>query len=368
MGATDLVFSLTVQRKDASGNLVVMGQRPTAAVLATRGRLIGAALAAGLAVCAPMSAAAQTTPNTTAAQLLFDRAKELFRAKDYAAACPKFVESHQLDPRGGAILHAANCHEAEGRLATAWAEYDEALRLSIRDKRPDREAIARERLAALTPNLGSLTLRIPPETRKLSGLVLEIDGFGLAEPAWSSPIPLDRGAHVVVARADGRRPSTAKITITDGNATALELPALGAPEAAPGAPREAPTADTPTSTGGTQRILGLVLGGAGIVGLGLGAGFGLHALGIGDQSSKCTLGPSRNGCPADAVRAQDEARASGLVSTVAFAAGIGLATTGAVLYVIAPRTERTARSSRSRIGLAPTMSTSASGLLVWGRF
>src|SRR5688572_27163245 len=60
------------------------------------------------------------------AQVLFDEAKSEAKRGNLAAACEKFVASHKLDPAGGTILHVADCHENEGKLASAWAEYNEA--------------------------------------------------------------------------------------------------------------------------------------------------------------------------------------------------------------------------------------------------
>lgn len=289
-------------------------------------------LAPAIAAYAP-SASAQTEA-AAAAQLLFDEGKALAKRGDFAAACPKFVESHKLDPAGGTILHAADCHENEGKLATAWTEYNEALSFAVRDKRADREKIARDRIAAITPKLGRLALTFTPEVRAQADLALSIDGAPLPPAAWEAPVPLDRGTHRVEVSASGRLPRTLEVGILDGVTSELTIPEL---ERAPVAQDAPPPPPAPDRTGETQRTIGIGVAGAGVLALGIGTAFGIRAMSIGDQSEHCTLGPNGDGCPQSAVDEQESARGSAAASTVAFVAAGVLLAGGAALYFTAPR-------------------------------
>lgn len=319
--------------------------------------LLRALVLTALVSSLPSQALAQATAaNARAAQLLFDEAKQLADQKDFVHACPKFVQSHQLDPAGGTILHAADCHEHEGKLASAWAEYNEALSYAIKANRNDRETIARTRIDALAPKLAKVSVQLPSSAKSLEGFGVWLDGtlVGGSRPILDAPIPVDAGAHTLEARANGYLTATQQFSIADGQERTVTFAELAAD---PNAHKSAPTDPTPQpgkprdDRGSPQRITGIALASAGGVGLVLGTIFGIHALSIGDQSEQCRLGPSSSGCPQSAVDDQDRARTSGTISTVGFIAGGVLAAGGAVLFFTAPARGPRAMARPLRVGV-----------------
>jgi serine/threonine-protein kinase len=104
------------------------------------------------------------------------------------------------------------------------------------------------------------------------------------------------------------------------------------------------------------KVVGLIAGGVGIVGLGLGAGFGLAALSFKsahcDSSGTCDPGTSQT--------AYDR----GTVSTVGFVAGGVLLGLGVTLFLVAPSggTEHPAAS----VTVGPMVGSSAGGLRLGG--
>src|SRR5262249_35450838 len=92
---------------------------------------------------------ANPPPDTERAQVLFEQARQLVAAGRYAEACAMFAESQRLDPAGGTLLNLAVCHESEGKMLAAWAEFHEARVQARQDGRTDREDLAAAHIARL---------------------------------------------------------------------------------------------------------------------------------------------------------------------------------------------------------------------------
>src|SRR5687768_15625872 len=98
-------------------------RRPSERALAA----VVSALAAGLlSIGSPGAVLADNADNAATAQALFDEGKKLLAQKRFAEACPKFETSQKLDPGGGTLLFVALCHKEVGKVATAWAEFNQA--------------------------------------------------------------------------------------------------------------------------------------------------------------------------------------------------------------------------------------------------
>src|ERR1051325_10993105 len=79
------------------------------------------------------------------AEALFQQGRDLLRSGQAALACPKLAESYRLDPATGTLMALAMCHEAENKLASAWAEFSDTASRAKIDGRADREEAARKR-------------------------------------------------------------------------------------------------------------------------------------------------------------------------------------------------------------------------------
>ena len=292
-------------------------------------------------------AAGKSGGNRAAAEALFNQGRDLMTAGKLAEACPKFEASQQLDPGLGTMLNLAECYEKTGRTASAWAEYREAIPLARAAGSKARLDLATERAQALQERLSTLTIRAMSGDDEGVHLEVRRDGVALQEAELGSPIPVDPGEHVVEAVAPGKQAWSSKVQVTgDAAKVSVEIPKLQAagdqaqpatttatPAVATTPENTPPTSDKPS--GSAQRTTGLVFGGVGVVGIGLGAFFGLQASSKwSDAKKKCSDYPY--GCSADATDLRSSAHSAGTVSTVAFVAGGALLATGVVLYLTAP--------------------------------
>lgn len=305
------------------------------------------------------------------AQALFDQARELMTQKRWSEACPKLEESQRLDPGGGTLLHLAICREHEGKIATAWALYQEALGAANRDKRKDRAKIAQARIDVLKTKLPRLRLRVAPQNKRIPGFFLSRDDIEVGEPQWGESIPVDPGKRSIVARADGYKTWTKEVVIPDGPSdTVVEVPELERAEPPADRRERRPTSPwnaTPPSDGDgrgeTQRTIGLLGASLGVGGVVTGSVFGLLAFSKHAEADRECQPPDHRLCSGAGVAAGEDSRTFGNISTIAFIAGGALLAGGAALYFTAPKP-----STKTRTAVAPYLGLSAAGLGVGGSF
>jgi len=319
------------------------------------------------ALCASIAIGLTTTvrvaraqgADAAAAESLFQSGKALLEEKNYPQACPKLTESYRLDPGTGTLLALALCHEGQGRLASAWGEFADVAARSRREGRPDREGLARQRMAALESRLPMLTISVAAGAEKIDHLEIKRDGVVVGSGSWSTAVPVDPGHHHVEATAPGYRPFAATVTLaTDAARETVTVPLL---EQAPSLPDQtsggvAPSFWTPL------RYAGLAVGGLGVAGLAVGTVFGLQAISRNnDSKADCD---AMSVCGPTGLSARHDAQSAGNVSTVAFVAGGVLVAGGATMFVLA--------KPRSNDGLAlqatPLVSGDRLGIGLQGAF
>lgn len=334
-----------------------------------------AACFATLVALGPSVAHAQGAGKQAAAQALFEDAKKLMTKGDFAAACPKFNDSQNLDPAPGTQFNLANCYEKAGQTASAWATFKSAAASYRAHNRGDWETKARDRASVLEPKLSKLTVVVPPAS-SVPGLEVKRDGQSLSASELGSPIPVDPGEHAIEATAPGKKPwkTTAKVAPTPGeqkvsigplDAEAKPPVAVTPPTTtAPATPPAVVATDSPPQNKGSgQKTAGFVALGVGGAGLVVGGVTGVMAMSKNKTANDAC--PNNGGCASqDAVDANSSAKSLATISTVGFiVGGVGLAA-GIVLLATAP-------SSSPKTGslhIVPTVGPTAGGLAAFGTF
>jgi tetratricopeptide (TPR) repeat protein len=309
-------------------------------------------------------AADASLADKAAAQSLFDEGRKLMTEGNFAQACPKLAESQKLDPGVGTLFHLADCYERLGQTASAWAGFLEAASTAKSLGQGDREKVAKDRAAGLASRLSKLTIS-SPLSEALPGLEIKRDGAVVGRALWGTAIPVDPGPHTVDATAPGKKPWHASTTVgADQMSAVVTIPALeDAPPGVTAPPASGAGEASPiraSSSGASRRTLGYVVGGAGVVGLGVGGLFALRAKSKYNSSLDHCSAPTL--CNSEGLELRNDARSAGDLATLAVGIGSAALVAGVVLVLTAPSTDG------PRVSLIPTAAPGAAGLTVVGAY
>ncbi|HVH46562.1 MAG TPA: hypothetical protein VM925_29680 [Labilithrix sp.] len=134
------------------------------------------------------------------AERLFRDGRALMLESRFSEACPKLAESQRLEPRVGTLLNLAACHERQGKVASAWDEFQKAATTARAEGQIERARLAEQQIALLQPRVPWLRISVPAGAGELE---VTLDGKEVEPFAFGTEIPVDPGAHVV--RAEVRR-------------------------------------------------------------------------------------------------------------------------------------------------------------------
>jgi hypothetical protein len=203
-----------------------------------------------------------------------------------------------------------------------------------------------------------------------------VDGMPVADRLDGAPLPVDVGEHVFAFETADRSPVTRTLVIIEGQKDRRVLialagtvrpsrslvfaPAIVGHESPAGAQEAGPVVVPPASVArssdrvtpgrrmGTQKILGVATGTAGVVGVALGSVFGLMT--ISEKSRQSTDCASARSCTESgytrALHDRSNGMTDGAISTAGFIAGGALIIAGAALFFsAAPPSDQRASAS-----------------------
>ncbi len=336
----------------------------------TPGRSAVAGLASAVAVILGGSAARAQEParDPVAAEALFKAARALVDKGDYAAGCPKFEASLALNPSASTMINLARCHEREGKVATAWHDYQRALVLNREtageQRRRSLEAIAQKEIAALEPRVPKLSVVVE---RAPSGVEVQRDGTTLPAAALGEPLPIDPGPHEIRASAPGHQTETRAITLAEGQTETVALTLR--PLAASGVGAGAAPAKASEAPGGGVPAWAWVSGAAGIALVGASVGFLIDDLSaISALRENCREVPGGTYCNPGYDFAADNARKNRDLGLFVGLGGAGLVAMGVAVYgIVRSGGEKEPAPAQGAVAL-PWIAPSGAGASISGSF
>ena len=284
------------------------------------------------------------------AEALFRDGKALLAQGKLGEACAKFDASDRIEPSVGTELNAADCHEKNNKLATAWAGFLKAAANAAKagnDKL--RETEARRRAGLLEPKLSYLTISVP-ESSRVNGLTIKRNGQDIDQALWNSGVPVDAGDYEISGQAPGHEAWSTKVTLAISEKKSVEVPKFKEitalvtppPDQKP-QPLEKPeteekpeTPETP-STFTPMRKAAIAAAGVGVVGFGATIVFGLKS--NSKQSQAEDLCPGAPGCSdPTAISLNNDARSAAKKANISLGVGVvGIGAAVALWFLGAPK-------------------------------
>ena len=343
-----------------------------------------------VAVLVPAPARADSTAQ---AVQMFDEGKTLLKKEKWAEACEKFSGSNTADPSPGTQINLGVCHEKQNKIATAWGWYKSAANLARIRNQGDRAERAEAEATRLAPLLPKMILRLGGT--KPEGLTISDNGAPIVVESIGSEMAVDPGEHAIEMTAKGKKPRKLTVTVAAPSATAappvkvVEIPAFeDAPEdkavpAAAGTPgQEYRPPEGSTNTGSTQKTVGFIVGGAGILAAIAGGGLQIFNLAVTNKDAKdinnqrvqknCGTpnaaaecgGP--NGLDAAYTSKKDAANGNQTGALVLLIGGGALVVGGVVLVLTAGGGSKTGRNDRTMV--VPIVGQGVGGVGLTGSF
>lgn len=287
------------------------------------------------------------------AETAFNEGRRLFDQGQIAAACSKFQSSLDLEFQRSTLQALAICREKEEKWASAWQNYLELGRRFGQAGEEDKARLARQKASELEKKLLYVVLVMDPPIP--AGVEITLDGTKLDAALLGTRLPVDPGHHDVVVTAKGKK--TWKQGITVGPSPAEQQVKIAKLEDAP-ASEQSPASSyqlpgpmrTAPGFWTTQRTVGAIVGGAGILALGGAAVFQIVALSEDSKRKEgesaantagepqlgqegCRIGVNTNLCKerAAAKTREDAAGTNQTVAIVLASAGGAMIITGVVL-------------------------------------
>ena len=278
------------------------------------------------------------------ARALGQQAQAAYDAVNYPESERLWAAAAKLYPAAPTLtLGLARAQNKNGKLVAAQESYNRIIREWSPQPSPppafkDALEAARAEMPLVAARVASVIITVDGPTTP----IVSIDGAPVSSAALGSKRPVDPGAHVVKASADGFKAVEQSFQVAEGGSAELKLKLEAAtpavvPVALPPPQTTAPIASAPPPAASpsdgrkTAAIVAFGVGGAGLV---LGAVTGVLAIGK-HSDIKSACGGST--CPSSEASDISSYKTMGTLSTVGFVVAGAGAAAGVVLVLTAPK-------------------------------
>ncbi|MFO0758357.1 MAG: hypothetical protein U0359_17835 [Byssovorax sp.] len=298
---------------------------------ALRRALVGLGLGS-LALFAGRGAEAQTKEELAQARALFQEAVALSAANNCSAALTKYRQVAKVKLTPQVSFNIAECEERLGKLVSALGNYRIAASQAASDPKAKDVAVrVAERIEDLEARIPKLTVK---RGKGADTALIELDGSELGAAKLSSDIPLDPGAHVIVAKMHDKEYLHETIKLAEKETKTYEVKLNLAPVVVTQDVIPPPTAtieQPPPPPPKKSRLPGvIVLGGGGALAV---TGIALIGAGMGKVGELNTACGGDKSCPPSAKTIADSGRTLTGAGEVLMFSGIAAAAVGTYLFI-----------------------------------
>ncbi|MFO0611782.1 MAG: hypothetical protein U0414_04280 [Polyangiaceae bacterium] len=303
-------------------------------------------LSVAASLAASPRAEAQTPGGDSVIDRRFQEALDALDAGRWEEACPKFREVLAAEATVAVLFKVAKCSEHEGKIAQAWSETRDGLRLNARVSDGDRKAMLEEygqtMLRQIEPRLSRLAVTIEGAPPTVDVLV-KADGRALAPSELAEALVVERGRHELTAEAQGFERATEAVELAEGETKSVVVHLRRVPP---------PPSRPPESRGASPLVvLGGVVGAIGVSSIGVAIGAGVRALDLGSAlTERC---PDPKACDATGLDLAHDGALFAPLSTAFFVVGGTLSAASIPLLVVGARARSTPAEGAVRASLRP---------------
>ncbi|MGH7285288.1 MAG: hypothetical protein ACRELY_27510 [Polyangiaceae bacterium] len=301
------------------------------------------------------AAFAQDDPRKAQAEAVFGEGLKEHDAQHEDLALAKFEEAYKIYPSPNVLFNIGREQHLLGRSLEAIRNYRAALANQLLN--PSNADLAKTYIRELQTKLGRVEVTAPRDAQVL------VDGTA---QTGASPYDVEPGNHKITVVAKNGKKAEKSCLLEAGDAIGMDVTGeLGgdlAPQIEnPPPPDREHAVIFPPPTGA------IILGGLGVVGLGLGVGFGLDATSKhssaanAEASHPCAQNPSSQAC-SDLQDTNKSIPTASTISIVSYIAGGALLAGGVVWWIAAPRTKR------ATMGITPALGPKNAGVGIGGTF